>query len=143
MAAAEYGFEIEKGTSFYLSFDYKDDNQVPINLTGWCARLRWLDSAGNIQTFTTNTINSSHYFVIDPLIGRITLQFPATYTSALTFTSAAYDLELQEPNDLYSGGGKKVFRILKGTISLLTRNVTPNDVFVCNTDSQDPCNNCQ
>ena len=48
-----------------------------------------------------------------------------------------------EPNDLYNGGGKKVFRILKGTISLLTRNVTGNDVFVCNTDSQDPCNNCQ
>jgi hypothetical protein len=39
MAASKYDFAIEQGTSFRLSLIYKDVNNTPINLTGWCARL--------------------------------------------------------------------------------------------------------
>jgi hypothetical protein len=142
MPAADYSFPIEKGTSFFISFDYKDDTGASINLTNWCARLRWVDDQNTIKTFTTNTTNSEYQFYIEPLIGRIVLKFPATTTAAFTFVSASYDLELQEPNDLYDGGGKRVFRILKGNISIVTRNVGGDDAFVCETDQQDPCNNC-
>lgn len=142
MPAADYNFEIEKGTSFFISFDYKDDNGIAINLTNWCARLRWVDNSNNIKTYITNTTNSEYQFNIDPLVGRITLRFPASTTAAFGFATASYDLELQEPNDLYSGGGKKVFRILKGIVTLVTRNVSGDDPFICNTDTQDPCNNC-
>ena len=31
MPAADYGFSIEKGTAFVISFEYKDDNNNPIN----------------------------------------------------------------------------------------------------------------
>lgn len=142
MPAADYNFTIEKGTSFYISFDYKDDSGTSINLTNWCARLRWLDSNNTTKTYTTNTVNSEYQFNIDPLIGRIILRFPAATTAAFTFSTANYDLELQEPNDLYDGGGKKVFRILKGTITLVTRNVPGDDAFICNYDPQDPCTTC-
>jgi hypothetical protein len=142
MPAADYSFSIEKGTSFFISFDYKDDTGTSINLTNWCARLRWIDNNNEIKTFNTNTTNSEYQFTIDPLIGRIILKFPATTTAAFTFSTASYDLELQEPNDLYNGGGKRVFRILQGNINLVTRNVTGDDAFVCDTDQQDPCNNC-
>jgi hypothetical protein len=142
MPAADYSFSIEKGTSFFISFDYKDDTGISINLTNWCARLRWIDNNNEIKTFNTNTTNSEYQFTIDPLIGRIILKFPATTTAAFTFSTASYDLELQEPNDLYNGGGKRVFRILQGNINLVTRNVTGDDAFVCDTDQQDPCNNC-
>lgn len=142
MPAADYNFPIEKGTSFYISFDYKDDTSTAINLTNWCARLRWVDNQGVIRTYATNTTNSEYQFIIDPLIGRLIFKLPATTTAGFTFSTASYDLELQEPNDLYDGGGKKVFRILKGIITLTPRNVTGNQAFVCNTDTQDPCNTC-
>ena len=53
MPAAEYNFNIEKGTAFVISFEYKDDNELPINLTNWCARLRWKDNNDSIVTFNS------------------------------------------------------------------------------------------
>ena len=142
MPAAEYNFNIEKGTAFVISFEYQDDNNAPINLTNWCARLRWKDSNNVITTFNSNTSNSNYEFTVDPLLGKIFLRIPASVTAAYTFTNASYDLELQEPNDLYSGGGKKVFRILRGTITTIERNVADTDAFNCNFDSQDDCETC-
>jgi hypothetical protein len=143
MPAASYNFEIEKGTSFYISFDYKDDLSTPVDLTNWCARLRWIENDGETtRSYTTNTTNSDYQFTIDPLIGRLIFRLPATTTAAFNFVTANYDLELQEPNDLYNGGGKKVFRILQGVITLITRNVPDDDAFNCTTDTQDPCGTC-
>lgn len=144
MPAAEYNFSIEKGTAFVIAFEYKDDNQIPINLTNWCARLRWIEdqTSPTVRTFVTNTRNSQYEFTIDPLLGKIVLRIPAAQTLNYSFGSARYDLELQEPNDLYSGGGKKVFRILQGSISLVPRNVPDTDAFQCDTDLQDDCGNC-
>lgn len=144
MPAAEYNFPIEKGTAFVIAFEYKDDNNQPINLTNWCARLRWLEDQSSpiTRTFVTNTRNASYEFTIDPLSGKIILKIPASETLLYSFGAARYDLELQEPNDLYSGGGKKVFRILQGTISLVQRNVPDTDAFQCDTDVQDDCGNC-
>lgn len=144
MSAAEYSFTIEKGTAFVISFEYRNDSNVPINLTNWCARLRWIEDqeSPTIRTFLTNTRNSQYEFIIDPLIGKIIFKIPASETAQFTFGTARYDLELQEPNDLYSGGGKKVFRILQGSISLISRNVPGVDVFVCDLNTQDDCGTC-
>lgn len=143
MPAAIYNFEIERGTSFFISFDYKNDNSLPINLTNWCARLRWINTeTSEVSTFVTNTSNSTYEFNIDPLIGRLIFKLPASQTAALPFTTANYDLELQEPNDLYNNGGKRVFRILQGTVTTISRNIEDSEPFICNTDNQDPCINC-
>lgn len=145
MPAAEYNFSIEKGTAFVIAFEYQNDNQQPINITNWCARLRWIeDQAENptIRTFVTNNRNSEYEFTIDPTLGKITLKIPAAQTLVYNFNSARYDMELQEPNDLYSGGGKKVFRILQGIVTLVPRNVPDTDAFNCNTDLQDDCGTC-
>lgn len=142
MPAAEYNFSIEKGTAFVISFEYQDSGNNPVNLTNWCARLRWKDNNDNIKTFTTNTRNADYEFTIDPIIGKILFKIPASKTAQYDFTSASYDLELQEPNDLYDGGGKKVFRILQGFITTIERNVADTDVFSCNFDTQDSCGTC-
>ena len=142
MAAADYSFTIEKGTAFVISFEYKDDNNSPINLTNWCARLRWKDNNDVIKTYTSNTRTSEYEFIIEPTLGKIIFRLPASETAAIDFTSASYDLELQEPNDLYSGGGKKVFRILEGTISVLARNVPDTSAFTGTFDVQDSCGTC-
>jgi hypothetical protein len=145
MAAAEYSFTIEKGTAFVIAFEYKNDNNSPINLTNWCARIRWIEDQSNtpiVRTFTTNVRNSAYEFTLDPLNGKLVLKIPASETAQYTFGSARYDLELQEPNDLYSGGGKKVFRILQGSITLISRNVPGTDAFQCDINSQDDCGTC-
>jgi hypothetical protein len=144
MPAAEYNFTIEKGTSFVIAFEYKDDNQIPINMTNWCARIRWIEDQSSpiIRTFSTNTRNSDYELTIDPLLGKVILKLSAVFTAALDFGTAKYDFELQEPNDLYSSGGKKIFRILQGSISLLARNVPGNDAFACDTDVQNDCGTC-
>jgi hypothetical protein len=95
-----------------------------------------------VQTFLTNTRNSNYEFIIEPTLGKITLKIPASITASYTFSTASYDLELQEPNDLYSGGGRKVFRILQGTIDTIERNVPDSDAFSCSFDTQDDCGMC-
>lgn len=145
MPAADYNFSIEKGTAFVIAFEYRDDQNIPINITNWCARIRWIEDQPTnpvIRTFVTNTRNSEYEFTIDPLLGKIILKIPANQTLLYNFNSARYDFELQEPNDLYSGGGKKVFRILQGAVTLINRNVADTDAFICNTNIQSDCGTC-
>lgn len=145
MPAADYNFVIEKGTAFVIAFEYRDDQNIPINITNWCARLRWIEDQGTnptVRTFITNTRNSEYEFTIDPLLGKIILKIPAAQTLLYSFNTARYDFELQEPNDLYIGGGKKVFRILQGVVNLINRNVTDTDPFICSTDTPSACGTC-
>jgi hypothetical protein len=146
MPAAEYNFNIEKGTAFVMAFEYRDDNNQPINITNWCARLRWIEDQPTnptVRTFITNTRTSAYEFTIDPLLGKIVLKIPASETAQYSFGTARYDMELQEPNDLYSGGGKKVFRILQGSVGFLDRNVPGSDAFLCDNNTQDDCRTCE
>lgn len=144
MPAAEYNFTIEKGTAFTIAFEYRDDTNIPINITNWCARIRWIEDQETpvIRTFVTNNVTSAYSFTIDPLLGKVILKIPASQTAQYNFASARYDFELQEPNDLYTGGGKKIFRILQGNISLISRNVPGDDAFGCNTNVQNDCGTC-
>lgn len=144
MPAADYNFTIEKGTAFVIAFEYRDDANIPINITNWCARIRWIEDqeSPTVRTFITNTSTTDYEFTMDPLLGKVILKIPASATANYSFNSAKYDFELQEPNDLYTGGGKKVFRILQGTVSLISRNVPDNDVFNCNTNTQNDCGTC-
>lgn len=131
MGAALYNFNIEQGSSFTLALVYKNNEGTPINLTGWCARLTWKTNNAT-EIFTTETTNSNYKFDIDEPNGKIILQFPASITNNFTFSNAKYDLELQSPTDLYSGGGKYTTRILYGTITLIKRFSQTNTVLECN-----------
>jgi hypothetical protein len=130
MSAAQYNFSIEQGSSFSLSFIYKDSSGNPVNLTGWCARLTW-KSNNSIETFSTETINPAYRFDIDEPNGKLILQFPASITNDFNFSTAKYDLELQSPDDLYNGGGKYTTRILYGTVTLIKRFSQTSNVLEC------------
>jgi DUF4097 and DUF4098 domain-containing protein YvlB len=130
MRAATYDFDIEQGSSFTLSFIYKDSNGNPVDLTGWCARLTWKSSTST-EIFTTENTTENYQFDIDEPNGKLTLQFPASITNNFNFSTAKYDLELQSPEDLYDGGGKYTTRVLYGTITLIKRFSQTNDVLAC------------
>lgn len=131
MSAGKYDFSIEQGSSFTLSFIYKDGDNNPVDLTGWCARLIWKTNTGTIETFSTETVNASYRFDIDEPNGKLVLQFPASVTNNFNFNSAKYDLELQSDDDLYNNGGKYTTRILYGTITLIKRFSQTNTVLEC------------
>lgn len=121
MAAAKYDFAIEQGSSFKLSLVYKDKDQNPVDLTGWCARLVWKTNLSNTQTFSSETTDNTYKFTIDEPNGKLVLLLPASTTNSFIFNTAKYDLELRSPDDLYNGGGKFTTRILYGTINIVKR----------------------
>jgi hypothetical protein len=134
MAASLYDFNIEKGTSFTLSIVYKNQNNVPIDLTGYCARLVWRTNTGDVSTFLSTIIDlPKYYFNVDGPTGRITFKLPATETNNYEFRTAKYDLEIQSDDDHYTGGGKLTTRILYGTITIIPRNSQEPSVLACAT----------
>lgn len=122
MAASKYDFAIEQGTSFKISLIYKDANGDPINLTNWCARLIWKTNTNITFVFSSENPDHNVYkFEIDPSAGKLTLMIPSNTTNSFNFNTAKYDLELQSPDDLYSGGGKYTTRLLFGTVTIVKR----------------------
>lgn len=131
MSAAKYDFSIEQGSSFKFVFIYKDQNSNAIDLTGWCARLTWKTNAGTTQVFDSGHDDTDYKFTIDEPNGKLTFLIPAEVTNDYTFNTAKYDVELQSPDDLYSGGGKYTIRILYGTITLVKRNSQSSTALDC------------
>lgn len=132
MAATQYNFAIEQGSSFRLSLVYKDSNNNPIDLTNWCARLVWTTNKNVIQTFiTTNTDLSVYKFTIEPSLGKLTLLIPPETTNTFPFNNAKYDLELQSDDDFYTGSGKNIIRLLYGTVTINKRFSKVPDLLDC------------
>lgn len=122
MPATQYDFNIEQGSSFKISLVYKDKDKNIVDLTGWCARLIMKTNSNSTLVFDTSNLDYSVYkFSIDGSNGKITLLIPAETTNNWNFKKARYDLELQSPDDLYSGGGKYTSRILFGNINVVKR----------------------
>jgi hypothetical protein len=135
MAASQYDFKIEQGSSFRLSIIYKDSNNSPIDLANYCARIVWKTNTNITQTFTTETSDFSTYklFIETPTTdGKITFLLPASTTNGYSFSSAKYDFELQDKNsELYTGGGSETFRILYGNINIDKRYSKSDDLLAC------------
>lgn len=122
MSAAQYDFSVEQGSSFKICLVYKDKDKNIVDLTGWCARLTMKPNNGSSIIFdTTNVDYSTYKFTIDGENGKLNLLIPASTTNNWDFKVAKYDLEIQSPDDLYTGGGKYTSRILYGTITVVKR----------------------
>lgn len=145
--AVQYNFEIEKGSVFYISFEYRDESNNIINLTNYCARLSIQSTQPDSNTkltYITDNTNSDYSFTITPNQGLIVLQLSATATAAFNFTNAVYDLDLKLPNAQFPGAGDNINRILYGNITITSRNVVQPDPFVCNNLSDpDQCLSCE
>lgn len=132
MAAKQYDFTIEQGSSFTFEYTYLDESNNPIDLTDYCARLIWTTNNGSInQYLTTNNDPSLYDFSIVAPSGVLTLKIPATITNDFEFLSANYDLEIESNNDFYSGGGNLIERILYGTVTIDKRHSGTTTLLDC------------
>lgn len=145
MSAAEYNFNLDKGSIFYISFSYLDNVNQIINLTNWLGRFSFTPLDGpsiNITTtyFTGNT-NATYSFSIDGDNGKLILKLPSSTTSSFDFNAASYDLDLKAPNELYSGAGENIFKLVKGIMTILPRNsINPAEFPVI--EEETPCEGC-
>jgi hypothetical protein len=132
MSASRYDFIIEQGSSYQISFFYKDSDSQPIDLTNWCARLVWKTDTGIIQEFRSGNEDHNEYtFSLNDSTGEIRLLLPASTTSNFKFTSAKYDLDLKSPAVFTDAGDNYVSRILYGTVSILARGSATTTDNIC------------
>jgi len=122
MAAAKYPFTIEQGVTTILEFQYKDADENPIDLTGYSGRMQiksdYADNAPTTYATFSSSLNpdntglsfSGSNGTTPPTSGSIGLYISAATSSAFTFETAKYDLEI------YSGS--LVTRLVEGTIKL-------------------------
>lgn len=131
MAAAKYDFDIEQGSSFTISFTYKDSTNTVVNISNWCARIIMTTSDNQTITYSSGTTSSNYKMSLDGPTGKITLLLPAITTNNFTFKTAKYDLELESDDVLYSGGGNYTNRILYGVITIVKRISNNSTILDC------------
>lgn len=94
MTAAQHDIAIEQGATFRLNLVWKDSNDVPVDLTGYIARMqvRGSFSDANIQL---NLTTENGAIVLGGAAGTIAVTAAATFTDDIKIRAGVYDLELQ------------------------------------------------
>ena len=110
MAAAQYDFVIEQGTTFVKSFRWKDSNGDPINLNGYSALMHVRTSITSDNVLLELSTENKRIQVI-PEEGKLDLVLSSTETSAIDWKKGRYDIEL------ISDTGT-VTRLVHGVISI-------------------------
>lgn len=124
MAAGKYSFVIEQGATVDFEIQYKDSNNVPIDLTDYSARMQlrpsvesntiYLTLSSSLNADGTGLNMSGSNGSTPPTSGSIGIYIASCTSSALTFSEAYYDLEI------YSGSGVCPYtvRLLEGKVKL-------------------------
>jgi hypothetical protein len=95
---------IDQGTTYSTTIDVTDDNDVPINLSGYTgsAQLRKHYSSSNSTIFTVS---------LAPLDGIVILSLTSAQTAALKAGRYVYDVELTNTSNVVS-------RIVEGIVTV-------------------------
>jgi len=123
MSAGKYTFVIEQGATFDYEIQYKDSDNLPVDLTYYNGRMQirptqgsstlHLSLSSNRQNDGTGLNFSGSLNTSPPTSGSIGIYISAASSSALDFSEAYYDLEI------YSGSSNEyVIRLLEGKVKL-------------------------
>lgn len=117
MAAAKYNLNIEAGATFRQEIIWKDENGVPINLTGCTARMQIRKKITDTDPLISLT--SPDNIIITPLEGKIELIIFDNQTE--TLSDGVYDMEIVFP--AIGLARPEVRRLLLGSV-FVSKNVT-------------------
>lgn len=126
-----YNFSIDKGNTFILTFNYTDNDGLPIDLSNYCVFFRWKAvETGEVFNYT-NFDTSTSYRLRSYADGNIVLELPAKTSQQFTFNNAVYDLDIQSPNETYSNSGLEITKLVTGSIVFVDQNVSSTGNLVC------------
>lgn len=133
MPAAIHNFFIEQGSNFYISFEYLNTNNLPVDLTDYCVVLKFRNNAdpADYAQYSSNVTNAA-YKLRKTSAGIIEWILPFTETQTFNFDSANYDLLLTNNNT------EEYIRLCTGTIQIVKTNFPECD----GTDTLSPCKTC-
>ncbi len=116
--AGKLNLVIEQGATFNPTMTYKDAAGVPIDLTGYTARMQIRESIEDVaflEELTTENTGASQ-IILGGVAGTIVLLFNDIETTGMAWESGVYDLELITPSGT-------VERVLVGSV-VIDREVT-------------------
>jgi hypothetical protein len=90
---AKHDFYVYRGATFSEQIEWKDENGVLIDLTGFTARMHMRETVDAATPFLTLTTENGG-ITLGGTAGTVDLLAAATATSAITATAGVYDLEL-------------------------------------------------
>jgi hypothetical protein len=112
MAAGHYNIYIEQGATYDQTFTWTDNNDVPINLTGYTARMQIRRDVAEKDVTIDFDVTTSGTITLGGSAGTIHVKIPATGTAGITSGEYKYDLELQ-----HTASGD-VTRLLQGAVTV-------------------------
>jgi hypothetical protein len=110
MPAGNYDIYIEQGATLSLPIIWKDSDGNVINITGYTARMQVRQTRPSTTVLLSATTENGK-LVIDGSNGKVTISLSATDTSAITWLTGVYDLELASP-------GGVVTRLIEGSVTV-------------------------
>jgi hypothetical protein len=116
MSAGKYSFVIEQGATVDFGIQYRDSNNNPVDLTNYSGKMQIRSGYADSNPTTYATLSSSlaadgtGLNFSNAISGSIGVYISAASSSAFTFGSAYYDLEITS--------GSVVTRLIEGQIRL-------------------------
>jgi hypothetical protein len=113
--AGQKNFEVDQNATFSFIVEYKDNNGLPIDLTGSTAKMQVRDTKGGSKLAFSLTTPAGG-ITITPLLGKLTIKMTPTQTNKLFYPKSSYDIMVTDSN------GNKI-KMLEGFLTL-SRSVT-------------------
>lgn len=113
--AGQKNFEVDQNATFTFIVEYKDNNGLPIDLTGATAKMQVRDTKGGTKLAFSLT-SPSGGIIIDPTNGKLTIKITPTQTNKMFYPKSSYDIMVVDSN------GNKI-KLLEGFMTL-SRSVT-------------------
>jgi len=95
--AGQKNFEVDQNATFTFIVEYKDNNGLPIDLTGSSAKMQVRDTKGGTKLAFSLT-SPSGGIVISPTLGKLTIKMTPTQTNKLFYPKSSYDIMLTDSN---------------------------------------------
>jgi hypothetical protein len=110
MGAARRNITIEKGATYRLPLIWQDSNSVPVDLTGYTARMQVRKTFASEEKLLDLTTENGA-IVLGGALGTITITASATATSNIDAKTGVYDVELQSSSGI-------VTRLIEGDVTI-------------------------
>ena len=97
MASATHDIIVEQGSVFELFFEYRDCEDVLINLTNYTAQMQIREAKDSVSYLVE--VTELDGITLGGVLGTVLIRISADITNALDFNKGVYDVELSEAGD--------------------------------------------